>query len=572
MTWPLLLQDLEPFEFEPANLPFQWFVPPIRTWIHHTGDARGLLFWPRVNNLLWTTILIVAIWLLLGRYGELTAFLGAAFIAFCPNLLAHSALATTDSSAVVCYALATIAFWRLTRCVSLRRLLTAGVAVSAVALCKFSGLLIMPVCIVLAIARVWIRAPVHWRIGNRSAFRRRSQKSAAMLFAFFGVSFLTYFLIWTVYGFRYSAGPPDAKVVFNPRTGANLTPDYWRRPPAKLVPGQSNQVPAGMMFLLKVRDYRLLPETYIYGVITLLYREAVRPGFLLGEFKKGGWWYYFPAALLFKAALPTLIFLAVGVVLAIREFVRRRFEPIGPGLMIPAAAGAVIFAAAAMRSPMNIGLRHIVPAYVSLLILAAPAVGVFLRRRRWGLLAASGGALWLFACTLTASPNFLSYFNSAVGGAKNGHYFLADSNIDWGQGLPDLVDDPGVQSGETVMFFYHGLDDPTEYGLDIPWSNTNSQFPESWRPGRYAVSVNLIRGIGLALGEAWTKEHLDDYLVLTTLDEAGAMTGEDIISFKKLQVHRVITRLRERKPDGMIGDSFLTYDIAADEFQRILAP
>jgi hypothetical protein len=580
MTWPLLLQDLAELRFEDEELRLErppWphggiVAPRVMQWIHHTRDARGLFFWPRVCNLLWTTLLIVGIWRLLRQYGELTASLGAAFVALCPNLLAHSALATTDSSAAACYALAALAIWRLTRCMSVGRLFTAGIATAAIVLCKFSGLIIVPVCFALAIARVLLGAPVHWRLGRTLLLRSKVHKAAAMAIGACLVSLQTYLLIWATYGFRFSARSPMAQSGNSSRIESDLTPRFWTRPPAGVAPDRETQPPVGMKFLKTIHDYRLLPETYIHGMATILYHESVRESFLLGEFKMGGTWYYFPVALLLKTPLPTLIFLAGGTFLSLFEIARRRSVATGKGIGIPASISAIVFIAAAIQSEINIGLRHFHPALASLLILSAPAVGIYLRGRRWGRLAAFGGVFWLLACTLSASPDFLSYFNELAGGAEGGHRYLADSNIDWGQGLPDLVDDPGVRRGEVAMFFYRGLDDPAEYGLTIPWSDTAVQFPDSFRAGRYAVSVNLIRGLGLELGPNWAPHHQVDYLILNSRAESGGLAFQDRIVLKRAEVHRIITRLRDKASDGMIGDTFLAYDLSADDLMRLLDP
>ncbi len=34
-----------------------------------------------------------------------------------------------------------------------------------------------------------------------------------------------------------------------------------------------------------------------------------------------------------------------------------------------------------------------------------------------------------------AAPRLIGYFNESVGGWRNGHLYLADSNLDWGQDL-----------------------------------------------------------------------------------------------------------------------------------------
>ena len=155
------------------------------------------------------------------------------------------------------------------------------------------------------------------------------------------------------------------------------------------------------------------PQHFLEGLKSVREQTANPPkGILFGEVKQGGWWYYFPVALFFKTPIPFLILAIAGL--------RRRFE-----LTLMAAAILAI----AMTSNINIGVRHVLPIYAPLAILAA---GAF--RMRWlnVLLVA-----WLAIASALAHPDYLAYFNEFAG--KEPHRILNDSNLDWGQDALRLV-------------------------------------------------------------------------------------------------------------------------------------
>ena len=587
MTWPLAIRDdLQPVLLRPEHLLWNRFMQPVAQWVHQTNDARGLLLWPRVLNLAWTAGLVVAVWWWLRRYGALAAALGGGIVALSPNLLAHGSLTTTDAGVTASFTLATIAFWRLTRCVNPLNLVLAGVAVAAALLCKFSGLLIVPVCVLLALGRLVCRIPVHWRLGKRVACRGHGAKSAAMAVTLLAVGVQAYALIWAAYGFRYSAGPAAPRVVRGD-SGSNLTPDYWDLSPTD--PNGLETPKEGLVLdaLLAVRGRHLLPEAYVYGIVTLLYREAERPVYLFGDYKpKGSYWYYFPVAMLLKTPFPTLLVIAAGVFLTIRQILNRRadratpqspsrgraWSPRGiPGnsLTFPAAVAAIAFAVAAMRSPMNIGLRHFLPVLPLLVLVAVPAFAAGLRRAKGGLGVAAGIGLWLLAANLWFCPHFLSYFNVLAQGPSTGHDYLADSNIDWGQGLPDLAEylrDKGVGP---VRLFYLGFDKPVEYGITAVPPYQRGRPPYEWAPGTYVVSLNYVKGIGVP---DWTLGHDQSYLQLLRMASSGQVDPR-LLGYCR---NRFLARLRAPqptiKPTALVGDSLFVYDLDASELAALLAP
>lgn len=144
--------------------------------------------------------------------------------------------------------------------------------------------------------------------------------------------------------------------------------------------------------------------------------------YLCGRYSNAGWWYYFPAAIAFKTPIPTLLLLIVGLSRCVsKESVLFLLMPVSALLGL------------AMISSVNIGLRHVLPIYPFLFLIAGKGVSFLFskgRSARMVLVLLAGAYV---SQAILIPPHHLSYFNCAVGGPGNGRKFLIDSNLDWGQ-------------------------------------------------------------------------------------------------------------------------------------------
>ncbi len=92
-----------------------------------------------------------------------------------------------------------------------------------------------------------------------------------------------------------------------------------------------------------------------------------------------------------------------------------------------------------MTSKLDLGVRHILPMFPFLLVLAA-GVGWFLIRqsRGWAVLAVALIAFHVLSSMYTY-PNYLPYSNEAFGGPSNTYKVLSDANVGWESGLKNLA-------------------------------------------------------------------------------------------------------------------------------------
>lgn len=214
---------------------------------------------------------------------------------------------------------------------------------------------------------------------------------------------------------------------------------------------------------------------------------------------------YFPVAWLLKEPLATLLFGIVGL-LALRDprFSRnaRLFLLLPPAAIL---AGHMLFAD-------DLGVRYILPALPFAHLIGGIGAAWLLSRRR-GLPVAALLALWLIAGTIAVYPDQLSYFNEAAclpghldrigaaGGTACGPLWLDDSNVDWGQGLPQLrawLD--GHAHGRSVRLAYFGSYPPQQYLPSAKFIGIDDLMHDP-APGLYAVSAHLVARVP-AMSEA----------------------------------------------------------------------
>jgi len=160
-------------------------------------------------------------------------------------------------------------------------------------------------------------------------------------------------------------------------------------------------------------------------------REHNRGGhlsYLLGNVSWSGFWYYFPVVLAVKTPIAFLILLAIGFGLACRNRASLSY-----GLPLALALG-ILFPA--MTGHINIGVRHVLPVYVPLSILAAAGLARLSAHPKLAITAAVL-ILWMAASGFRSHPDYLAYFNEFAG--NDPERILVDSDLDWGQSTKMLA-------------------------------------------------------------------------------------------------------------------------------------
>jgi hypothetical protein len=186
-----------------------------------------------------------------------------------------------------------------------------------------------------------------------------------------------------------------------------------------------------------------------------------------------------------------MVLLAVASVAAVLQRRLRGFPLVWAGLLLP----PLIYLAVSMTSALNIGMRHILPVYPFVYVAAAGLLAQ-LSVRRWARHAMLAlGVLQAAECAVIA-PHYLAFFNALAGGPRNGPRYLADSNIDWGQDLKNLVDWLHAHGAADAWCSYFGSAPMEYYGLryhDLPAAGDR----DAWNriDGFVAVSATVLAGV-----------------------------------------------------------------------------
>jgi len=404
------------------------------------NDANTILFRARMAASLLSLLLMVLVFLAAREmFGRVAAVIALGLLAFDPTVLAHGAVVATDM-ALSCFLFAAIyAFYRYVKAPSAWRLGVAGVATGLALASKHSAILVFPMLLLLGICEVLRPGD-----GGEEVAARRGQRVLRMAGALVLVTVIAVGVLWAFYGFRYQAR--SAGLEINP-------------PLAEYLQGLSR--PRDIWVLKTAAHWRLLPESYLYGLADVRYMADFYSTYVLGRDYPKGQWFYFPVAFAVKSSLTFLIMLAIAI-WAIASGRLRMWREI-LFLTIP----PVVHFAVAMGSGMNIGVRHILPVYVFLAVLIAGASAKLIAENRRWVYAVVALLLFQAISVTRAYPAYLAYANELWGGPSQTYRYLSDSNADWGQQLKSTkryLDQRGIKDCWFV-YFAAGVVDDRYYGI-----------------------------------------------------------------------------------------------------------
>ncbi len=405
-----------------------------RDWLaHNDGGSQRMVFRMRSSvELLALGLALVVFLATRAWFGNAAGLLALVLVVFDPNVLAHSALVTTDIGVSLFFVASVYAFFRYAVQSSWDRLAIAGVVTGLLLAAKHSGVLIAPMLLLLAGWEVFA-APLG------EGVRRAGQLAGGLA----AITVLAVLVLWSFYGFRYAARPAGLQLSTSLANYAG-----------PLNPLQARSV-------LAVAHMHLLPESYLMGLVDVKRMAEGYPTFLLGKVYPHGQWYYFPMVILIKSTLGLLLLLAVAVFAAATGRLARGRE------LAYVCIPIVTYLAIAMGSGMNIGARHLLPLYAFLFILAGAGAAAMLPvSRGWSLACLALMAAHVVS-SFTVYPTEMAYANEAWGGPKNLHNLLSDANVDWAQQLIQVKQWQDRHPGEECWFAYFAYPEvqPSTYGI-----------------------------------------------------------------------------------------------------------
>jgi hypothetical protein len=375
-------------------------------------------------------------------YGFGAACMALFLYSFCPNVLAHSHLVTTDMAAATFMVAALYFFYGWMKQKTLARTFFAGVFLGLAQLTKFSALILY-----IVIIPFFFFSYLKKRNPNRD------------LLQFSAILLLSIFVINAGYLFRGSF-TPLGQFQFKSKSMQSIE---------KQLPG-SLRIP--------------LPYDYISGFdFQKNETEGKYFQFLMGKISRQGWWYYYLAAFLFKVPVALIILWLFLIGLRVTKRLPRLDG--GEALILSAAILYTVIISLGVRH--NLGFRFMLPVLPLLYVLAGRIILAKIRQRYKIALVTAISLFYAFE-SLSVFPHYLSFFNLFAGGPKNGYNYLIDSNIDWGQDLPLLKEYLEKNKLDSIDLAYFGRVDPAIYGINYRILNRET------KEKRVAVSVNYYQG------------------------------------------------------------------------------
>jgi hypothetical protein len=208
---------------------------------------------------------------------------------------------------------------------------------------------------------------------------------------------------------------------------------------------------------------------FLDGLATVAHNTRHAPSvFFRGEIGNG-WWSYFPTLLAIKTPIALLLLAAAGAWRILKNREHRALVVVAVGIVL-----------ACMTSNLNYGVRHVLPLYVLLVIIAAYAIiDLWPTRGRFAtvLLAA-----WLVVGSALAHPDYLPWMNALAG--EHPERIVVDSSLDWGQDVLRLSHAARKHDIDRLGVLLFGTTDLRRIGLPP----THPIDPFRPAPGWYAVS------------------------------------------------------------------------------------
>jgi len=377
-------------------------------------------------------------------YGTRSGLVAMVMWCFSPLVLGHGALVTSDVPGAALALAAAYAVHRWLKRKSWAGALAAGLAVGAALAVKFTSLVLLPVFV-----GVWLAGC--WRAGAaRGALRDLAQLAAA------GAASLL--VINTVYGWERPF-VPLGEFEFSSRqfTGRGTgAPE-----------GPGNRFAGTVAAALPVP----VPANYLLGIDReQLDFDRGAWSYLRGRWQPRGWWYYYLYGLLVKEPLGYLA--AGGLATWLRAKALRAARRWRAGGSLVAGCAAAVLLVNSLQTGFTSHVRYVLPALGFLYVWASQWAGLVQARRLALLLA--GATVLGAASSLCVFPHSLAYFHELVGGPRQGHLHLLNSNFDWGQDLYYLrrwLD--RHPEARPITLEYHGNVRPRAAGVDwrpAPWA------------------------------------------------------------------------------------------------------
>ncbi|MBI5449259.1 glycosyltransferase family 39 protein [Candidatus Gottesmanbacteria bacterium] len=438
------------------------------------SDITAIRYLPaRLVTITLGVLLLVSVYIFVKRrFDGRTGFVAGAVLALEPTVLAHSHYVTSDIGLTLFF------FWAYWAWLILLRRQTwtgAGVFGISAGLAFASKLSAIPYILVSAVASLFITRKI-------AGYGWLWQKQHFMIASFT----IALFVVWATYSFQNNV------IIAKRDDTARMSERIIRYASEKNLPVvgriisvlQSQPIPLGDYFATMKNSFL---------------RPQVAPEARQGSLAK---------VLLLKVPIPLMILAIVGL--------------LQPHTAIYTVPLFFVFIVSLYGSPMP-WVRYVLPIYPFIAIVAAIGIrAVGQKRGMWGIvrsIALFMSLIWYILGSVSSYPHFVSYANEFAGPADRRYEVLTDSNLDWGQGLPDMADFMRQEKLGHLSFSYFGRDNGNPYGLISNREWGSHQFgdicafheivsPYATSNRMIAISVSNWYGCGYSKSDQFSKQKI----------------------------------------------------------------
>jgi len=387
------------------------------------GNYLRNLALARIGILPFLVLACVVVFLWAHRwFGKLAAVFALLLFTCLPPILGHAGLATTDMPVAATVAASLYLFVLCLEQPDWPRTGLLGIAFGAAVASKFSAIAFLPAC--LGVAAVYLA------IVKRQFLFVRPLRWKRHLFQFALAMFVAVTCVWGAYRFSMR---PISPLQGSHRSIDKRTNDTWLRHAAY----RAVETPIPLLDVYDgVRAVRILDENG-------------HDSYLLGEYRRTGWWYFFPVVLAVKTPIGFLLLSAAGLAAV---FLKTNVSSWQRHLT---AIFPIVILLVCMTSNNNTSVRHILPIYPPLAVLGGyGAARLVERASAWmpavGLLLVA----WVAVDSVVAHPDYMAYFNPIASAQPEN--VLCETDLDWGQDLFRLAARLRSLGATRVTMKYYG--------------------------------------------------------------------------------------------------------------------
>ncbi|TWU16004.1 hypothetical protein Poly21_32090 [Allorhodopirellula heiligendammensis] len=406
-----LLNDLDRTDWEPPDRPE--FLAGRRLFLQHPNDFQSTLFQGRLLVSVFALVGTVVCYLwgrdLSNRIGGLCA---AILWAFQPQVLSHGSLITNDVPVAVMMVASAYLFTKWIQSRTIIHAAGLAVAFGIALICKFTALLLVP------LFAMWILITTRTNQWKATLYQSSVCLAICWLIVCLPYRFAGVLQPLGEHGFFSDTLSPEGEPV------PSLTGNRFRGTLLANLP-------------------TLVPAQYLLGLDRQQYDfDRGLSSYAWGSNHSRSWWWFYLYSMMVKLPVGTWLAIGVGLVATVR-----RFQHFDQSIALATTSAMLILFVISVKSGIGQQVRYVIPAYPFLFVSVANAFSdrETISRRTHAISNLMRG-LAIFGCLLSVSasvrvaPDWMPFFNQAVGGSSQGFRYLYNDATDWEQSRYDMED------------------------------------------------------------------------------------------------------------------------------------